>query len=144
MEAILHQSAAVPDDPRRSELDRMEEHKSEIDRKARAQVQAELYCGLGFVAAQTLGLMRLTFWELTWDVMEPICFFLTSFTSLLAYGFFLRTSTEPTYEGYFHRRFKTKQRKLMRVHDFDINRYNELCQVFYPTRFGSPRGNWIA
>ncbi|PKI70324.1 hypothetical protein CRG98_009290 [Punica granatum] len=80
----------------------MEEHKSAIDRKARVQVLAELYCGLGFLVAQMLAFMRLTFWELTWDVMEPICFFVTSLHFALAYGFFLGTSTEPSFKGYFN------------------------------------------
>ncbi|OWM76822.1 hypothetical protein CDL15_Pgr026334 [Punica granatum] len=87
----------------------MEEHKSAIDRKARVQVLAELYCGLGFLVAQMLAFMRLTFWELTWDVMEPICFFVTSLHFALAYGFFLGTSTEPSFKGYFNQRFRTKQ-----------------------------------
>ncbi|KAK4779396.1 hypothetical protein SAY86_006924 [Trapa natans] len=132
MEAILHQTTAMPDDPRRAELVRMEEEKSKIDRKARAQVRAELYCGLGFMVTQTLGFMRLTFWELSWDVMEPICFFVTSLHFALAYGFFLRTSTEPSFEGYFGRRFRTKQMKLMRDSNFNMDRYNELCRIFYP------------
>ncbi|KAK4781948.1 hypothetical protein SAY86_016050 [Trapa natans] len=85
MEAILHQTIVMHDDPRRVELGSMEEEKSEIDSKARAQVRAELYCGLGFIVMQTLGFMRLTFWELSWDVMEPICFFVTSLHFTLAY-----------------------------------------------------------
>ncbi|XP_031401029.1 calcium uniporter protein 4, mitochondrial-like [Punica granatum] len=91
----------------------MEEHKSAIDRKARVQVLAELYCGLGFLVAQMLAFMRLTFWELTWDVMEPICFFVTSLHFALAYGFFLGTSTEPSFKGYFNQRFRTKQRSFL-------------------------------
>ncbi|XP_030545432.2 calcium uniporter protein 4, mitochondrial-like [Rhodamnia argentea] len=132
VESLIYQSIARPNDPRRRELEQMERHKALIDDKARAQVKGELYCGLGFLVAQTLGLMRLTFWELTWDVMEPICFFLTNLHVTLAYGFFLRTSREPTFEGYFQRRFKTKQQKLMKIHNFDADRYRELCRAFYP------------
>ncbi|KAF8022869.1 hypothetical protein BT93_F0398 [Corymbia citriodora subsp. variegata] len=132
MESVLYQSMAWPNDPRRRELEQMEKHKAQIDDKARAQVKGELYGGLGFLVAQTLVLMRLTFWELTWDVMEPICFFLTNLHVALAYGFFLRTSTEPSFEGYFQRRFKTKQQKLMKIHNFDADRYHELRRAFYP------------
>ncbi|KAK4751412.1 hypothetical protein SAY87_004894 [Trapa incisa] len=139
MEAILHQTIVMPDDPRRAELGSMEEEKSEIDSKARAQVRAELYCGLGFIVMQTLGFMRLTFWELSWDVMEPICFFVTSLHFTLAYWFFLRTSTEPSFEGYFGRRFRTKQMKLIRNRNFNIDRYNELRNFFYLNQFESQR-----
>ncbi|OWM74494.1 calcium uniporter protein 4, mitochondrial [Punica granatum] len=140
MEAILCQYMTVPNDSRRAELEQMEEQKLAIDRKARVHVQAELYSGLGLLVAQTLLFMRLTFWELTWDVMEPICFFVTSLHFALAYGFFLRTSTEPSFKGYFDQRFRTKQRKLMRAQNFDVDRYNELCKVFYPKEVGSSRG----
>ncbi|KAK7310452.1 hypothetical protein RJT34_07990 [Clitoria ternatea] len=132
IESLIHQSMAKPNDPRRKELEHMEKEKGVIDDKAKAQVRGELYCGLGFMTVQTLGFMRLTFWELSWDVMEPICFFVTSLHFGIGYLFFLKTSTEPTFEGYFHRRFVAKQERLMKTHKFDINRYNELRKACYP------------
>lgn len=131
METLISQSIAMPNDPRRAELENLEHQKSQIDEKARSQVRGELYCGLGFLALQTLGFMRLTFWELSWDVMEPICFFATSLHFALAYGFFMRTSKEPTFEGYFQRRFKVKQNNLIKIHNFDVERYNKLREAFY-------------
>ncbi|XP_022895403.1 calcium uniporter protein 4, mitochondrial-like [Olea europaea var. sylvestris] len=131
MEKIISQSITMPNDPRRKELDQLEKQKALIDRKAQSVVRGELYCGLGFLVLQTLGFMRLT-WELGWDVMEPICFFVTSLHFALAYAFFLRTSKEPTFEGYFQRRFKVKQKKLMKIHNFDVEKYHELCEAFYP------------
>ncbi|KAL2346344.1 hypothetical protein Fmac_000344 [Flemingia macrophylla] len=133
LESLISESIANPDDPRRKELEKMERQKAMIDEKAKAQVRRELYCGLGFLMAQTIGLMRLTFWELSWDVMEPICFFLTSMYFTFAYIFFLRTSTEPTFQGYFQTRFKTKQQRLMKRYQLDIQRYNDLSKSCYPT-----------
>ncbi|KAE8656568.1 putative pentatricopeptide repeat-containing protein [Hibiscus syriacus] len=132
METVISESMAFPNDPRRKELEDMEKLKAQIDKKAKSQVRGELYCGLGFLAVQTLGFMRLTFWELSWDVMEPICFFVTSLHFASAYGFFLSTSTEPSFEGYFQRRFITKQKKLIKARNFDIQKYNKLRQAFYP------------
>ncbi|KAI3460292.1 hypothetical protein Pfo_016955 [Paulownia fortunei] len=132
MEKLISQSIAMPNDPRREELAHLENQKALIDQKAQSLVRGELYCGLGFLILQTLGFMRLTFWELSWDVMEPICFFVTSLHFALAYAFFLRTSKEPSFEGYFQRRFKVKQNKLMKIHNFDNERYNQLCEAFYP------------
>ncbi|KAE9458547.1 hypothetical protein C3L33_09541, partial [Rhododendron williamsianum] len=131
MEKVISNSIAIPNDPRRKELEKLEKQKT-IDKKAQQQVQTELLGGLGFVVLQTLGFMRLTFWELSWDVMEPIGFFVTSLSFPLACGFFLRTSKEPTFEGFFRRRFKVKQKKLMETHKFDSEKYNELCRAFYP------------
>lgn len=131
METIISQSIAAPDDPRRKELEQMEQQKAQIDKQAETLVRGELYCGLGFLIAQTLGFMRLTFWELSWDVMEPICFFVTSLHFALAYAFFLRTAREPSFEGFFQRRFRTKQQRLMKIHNFDIEKYSHLKKACY-------------
>ncbi|KAL8497623.1 hypothetical protein ACS0TY_021090 [Phlomoides rotata] len=132
MERVISESIAMPNDPRRKELENLEKQKARIDEKARSIVRGELYCGLGFLVVQTLGFMRLTFWELSWDVMEPICFFVASIHFAAAYLFFLTTSKQPSFESYFHTRFTVKQNKLMKTHNFDIKRYNQLCEAFYP------------
>ncbi|KMT08501.1 hypothetical protein BVRB_6g137880 isoform B [Beta vulgaris subsp. vulgaris] len=121
-----------PNDPRREELELMEEQKMELDRKAEALVRRELWAGLGYMVVQTAAFMRLTFWELSWDVMEPICFYVTSAYFMLGYAFFLRTSKEPSFEGFFHSRFSAKQKRLMKSHNFDLERYNELRKAFDP------------
>ncbi|XP_051123623.1 calcium uniporter protein 4, mitochondrial [Andrographis paniculata] len=132
MEKLITDSIATPEDPRKQELETLQREKALIDEEARSKVQLELYFGLGFLGLQTLGFMRLTFWELSWDVMEPICFFATSLHFAIAYAFFLRTSKEPSFEGYFQRRFKVKQKKLMENRNFDVQRYHQLCEAFYP------------
>ncbi|XP_047328013.1 calcium uniporter protein 4, mitochondrial [Impatiens glandulifera] len=130
MKKLIADSMAKPNDPRRKELEEMDNQIAGIDRKAEGLVRAELYGGLAFLVLQTSAFVRLTFWELDWDVMEPICFFATYFPFLLGYVFYLKTYNEPCFEGYFQRRFRTKQRKLMEKHKFDIQRYNELCKAF--------------
>ncbi|RLN40625.1 uncharacterized protein C2845_PM01G08060 [Panicum miliaceum] len=131
---------------RREELDAMESQKAAIDAAAAAQVRCELWCGLGLVAAQTLGFMRLTFWELSWDVMEPVCFYVTSLYFMSGYAFFMRTATEPSFEGFFRSRFASRQRRLMRARGFDAGRYNALRQELglgpapAPAPSGDPRG----
>ncbi|KAK1315715.1 hypothetical protein QJS10_CPA05g01587 [Acorus calamus] len=121
---------ATEDDPRREELEVMEKEKQEIDKESVASVQRELWCGLGFLVVQTIGFARLTFWELSWDVMEPICFYVTSVYFMAGYAFFLRTSRDPSFEGFFESRFEAKQRKLMRARGFDVERLDELRRLF--------------
>ncbi|KAM3286321.1 calcium uniporter protein 2, mitochondrial [Capsicum chacoense] len=141
MEGLMPLPLAQPKDPQlMEEFQQMEEKKSAMDKKAEQLVQRELWCGLGFFVIQTAAFMRLTFWELTWDVMEPICFYVTSFYCMAGYAFFLRTSKEPTYEGFFHSRFIAKQKKLMKLHNFDLQRYNELRKVCDP-HSSIPAGN---
>uniref|UniRef100_A0ACD5TVM4 Uncharacterized protein n=1 Tax=Avena sativa TaxID=4498 RepID=A0ACD5TVM4_AVESA len=117
---------AAGDEARKRELRAMEAQKAAIDAAAAAQVRRELWCGLGLLAAQTVGFMRLTFWELSWDVMEPICFYVTSIYFMSGYAFFMRTATEPSFEGFYRSRFASRQRRLMRDRRFDVARYNAL------------------
>ncbi|KAK2657290.1 hypothetical protein Ddye_010342 [Dipteronia dyeriana] len=119
-----------PNDPRRKELEEMEKQKAAIDEIADGLVRRELWCGLGYMVVQTAGFMRLTFWELSWDVMEPICFYVTSMYFMAGYTFFLRTSKEPSFEGFYQSRFNAKLKKLVKVHNFDLERYNELRKNF--------------
>ncbi|KAJ1419063.1 Coiled-coil domain containing protein, C-terminal [Sesbania bispinosa] len=124
----------------RKEFEEMEMKKLAIDKKADTLVRRELWGGLGFLMVQTVGFMRLTFWELTWDVMEPICFYLTSMYFMAGYTFFLRTSKEPSFEGFYQARFSSKQKRLMKLHNFDIEKYNELraaCSPTMPPQFDS-------
>ena len=110
----------------RKEFEEMEKEKAAIDKKADTLVRRELWGGLSFTVLQTAALMRLTFWELSWDVMEPICFFLTSTYLIAGYTFFLRTSKEPSFEGFYQHRFTSKQKHLMELNNFDLAKYNEL------------------
>lgn len=129
---VMENILPLLNEPRREELEEMEKQKAEIDGEAEKIVRRELWSGLGFMSFQTAYLMWLTFWELSWDVMEPICFFLTSSYFLAGYAFFLTTSTDPTYEGFFHARFKTTQRRLMKKRNFDMERYKELRIIAGP------------
>lgn len=132
MEKAINNISPAPADeePRRSmqiELfKKMEEEKAQIDERAEAQVRRELWAGLVFMMAQTVGFMRLTFWELSWDVMEPICFFVTSLYFMAGYAFFLRTSCDPSFEAFFHVRFLARQRRLISLRNFDIHRFHHL------------------
>ncbi|VVB18318.1 unnamed protein product [Arabis nemorensis] len=113
----------------RQEFEQLEIIKSDIDKKADDLVRKELWAGLGLIMAQTVGFFRLTFWELSWDVMEPICFYVTSTYFMAGYAFFLRTSKEPSFEGFYKSRFETKQKKLMKMLDFDIDRFTKLQKM---------------
>ncbi|KAF8409903.1 hypothetical protein HHK36_002422 [Tetracentron sinense] len=58
--------------------------------------------------------------------MEPICFYVTSVYFMAGYAFFLRTSKDPSFEGFFESRFSAKQRRLMKINNFDMGRFNQL------------------
>ncbi|KAF2537211.1 hypothetical protein F2Q68_00019122 [Brassica cretica] len=116
----------------RQEFEQLEVIKSEIDKRAETMARRELYAGLGLVIAPTIGCFRLTFWELSWDVMEPICYYVSTGYFMAGYAFFLRTSKEPTFGGFFKSRFEKKQKQLIKSLDFDIDRFTKLQKIHRP------------
>ncbi|KAK9057501.1 hypothetical protein SSX86_022337 [Deinandra increscens subsp. villosa] len=117
---------APDDDPRREELKNLQSKQEEIDRLAHKQVRRILYSGLGISLAQIGLFFRLTFWEFSWDVMEPIAFFATTSGIIVGYAYFLITSRDPTYQDFMKRLFLSRRKKLMKKHNFDVERFMEL------------------
>ncbi|KAJ9167415.1 hypothetical protein P3X46_022069 [Hevea brasiliensis] len=114
------------DDPVRIELKTLQERKEEIDILAHKQVRRILWCGLGLGLLQVGLFFRLTFWEFSWDVMEPIGFFVTTTGIIIGYAYFLFTSRDPTYQDLMKRLFLSRQRKLFKKQKFDVERFKEL------------------
>ena len=50
-----------------------------------------LPCVLRVCLLQLFGFAYLTWWELSWDVMEPVAYFVSLTYSLIAYMYFLYT-----------------------------------------------------
>lgn len=124
-----------PNDPRRLELMKLEEVKAEIDTLAHRQVRRYLWTGLAALTCQAALFFRLTFWELSWDVMEPIAFFVTSAGLIAGYTYFLITARDPSYRDFMQRLFLSKQMKLFQKKKFDYLRYQLLrrqCQCLDP------------
>jgi hypothetical protein len=107
--------------------------KEEIDVQAHRQVRKILWCGLGTSMVQIGLFFRLTFWEFSWDVMEPITFFATATGIIVGYAYFLMTSRDPSYQDFMKRLFLSRQRKLLKSQRFDVERFKELERLCKPT-----------
>ncbi|KAM7521948.1 hypothetical protein LguiA_011850 [Lonicera macranthoides] len=117
---------APDDDPQRDELKNLQQKMEEIDKLAHKQVRRILYTWLGLSVMQVGLFFRLTFWEFSWDVMEPIAFFTTATGLVVSYAYFLFTSRDPSYQDLMKRLFLSRRRKLIKRYNFDINRLIEL------------------
>ncbi|TYG48265.1 hypothetical protein ES288_D11G410000v1 [Gossypium darwinii] len=117
---------APEDDPIKDELKRLLEQKEEIDVQAHKEVRRILWTGLGLAVGQVGLFFRLTFWEFSWDVMEPITYFSTSIIIVICYAYFLFTSRDPTYQDLMKRLFLSRQRKLFLNHNFDLGKLKAL------------------
>ncbi|KAM0873278.1 hypothetical protein ACQ4PT_038178 [Festuca glaucescens] len=117
---------APEDDPRKEELKQLQTQLEDINKLAHKQVRRILWSGLGFLITQMGLFFRLTFWEFSWDVMEPITFFTTTTGLVVGYAYFLITSRDPTYRDFMERLFQSRQRKLIQRQNFNLDRYLEL------------------
>lgn len=137
MAKVLPLSVLGEDDQRRIELTELARKKEEIDRKAHKQMRLVLWSGLFGLTMQVLLFFRLTFWDLSWDVMEPVAFFTTATGLICGYAYFMFTSRDPSYRDFMQKIYQSRQRKLFKKQNFDINRFKELqmqCQAPVPRK----------
>ncbi|CAD6236244.1 unnamed protein product [Miscanthus lutarioriparius] len=113
-------------DPGKEELKQLQAQLEDINKLAHKQVRRILWSGLGFLITQVGLFFRLTFWEFSWDVMEPITFFTTTTGLVVGYAYFLITSRDPTYRDFMERIFESRQRKLIQRQNFNLDKYLEL------------------
>eukprot|EP01117_Protostelium_nocturnum_P008511 TRINITY_DN304_c0_g1_i1.p1 TRINITY_DN304_c0_g1~~TRINITY_DN304_c0_g1_i1.p1 ORF type:complete len:348 (-),score=139.09 TRINITY_DN304_c0_g1_i1:173-1216(-) len=101
--------------------------KLELDRKAYRFADLALFGGLGAFSAQWMFLARLTWWDFNWDIMEPVTYFITSGTALMAYIYFVLVKQEYTFEnlrdGIATKRMLTN---YTRSKEFDVEKYFDL------------------
>eukprot|EP00297_Palpitomonas_bilix_P012883 CAMPEP_0113879250 /NCGR_PEP_ID=MMETSP0780_2-20120614/7137_1 /TAXON_ID=652834 /ORGANISM="Palpitomonas bilix" /LENGTH=290 /DNA_ID=CAMNT_0000865817 /DNA_START=209 /DNA_END=1081 /DNA_ORIENTATION=+ /assembly_acc=CAM_ASM_000599 len=112
----------------KKELDQLFSVKNKLDRSAKLQANVVLSGGFLFVVAQWLLMARLTWWEFSWDIMEPITFFVTSATGIVGYTFFLATKQDFEYGNIFEVVARRKMRKLYAKHNFDYDHFKHLLE----------------
>ncbi|XP_044750946.1 calcium uniporter protein, mitochondrial isoform X2 [Coccinella septempunctata] len=84
------------------------------------------WAGLGFMSVQFGILARLTWWEYSWDIMEPVTYFVTYGTAMAMYSYYVLTKEEYILPSV------TDRQKLLVLHNkakkmgLDLQRYNQL------------------
>lgn len=131
-------------DPRIQEFEAMQLEKRAIDGAARAHARRYLWLGWGALTLQSAFFFRLTFWELSWDVMEPITYFAAMATGIFGYAWFLVTRKEPSYSDAFTRFYLTKQEKVAHARHFDMEKYYRLQRQVQSFRKQQARGRRTA
>ena len=67
------------------------------------------WAGLGFMGMQFGFLARLTWWEYSWDIIEPVTYFVTYGTAMALYAYYLVTRQVSVPDG---RLFYSKHTEL--------------------------------
>jgi len=109
-----------------AELQPLEEQHNEILKHAETRTRLWLYGGLGFMAFQFGFLCRLTYWEYSWDIVEPITYFITFTTGIFMYAYFVLTRTYAEYDKVTGRTELVEYHSKARRHRWDVRRYNHV------------------
>ncbi|XP_054654346.1 calcium uniporter protein, mitochondrial isoform X2 [Dunckerocampus dactyliophorus] len=109
-----------------SQLRPLEKVKQELSRKAERRTTWVLWGGMAYMATQFGILARLTWWEYSWDIMEPVTYFITYGTAMAMYAYFVLTRQEYVYPDARDRQFLLFLHKGVKRTRFDIEKYNKL------------------
>lgn len=112
------------------QLSSMKMTKSLIDRDAIAYSNRMHFgCAAGMMTLWGV-LARLTWWEYSWDVMEPCTYFVSYAGCIIMYTFYLATKTLPGYHAMSDRWSLYKTYRLSQRRQFSIDEFNSLTHEF--------------
>lgn len=109
-----------------AQIEPLEKVKLELDRKAEMRSTWVLWGGMAFMATQFGILARLTWWEYSWDIMEPVTYFITYGSAMAMYAYFVITRQEYIYPDARDRQYLHFFHKGAKKTKFDIEKYNRL------------------
>ncbi|XP_034407750.1 calcium uniporter protein, mitochondrial isoform X1 [Cyclopterus lumpus] len=109
-----------------SQLRPLEQVKEELNKKAERRTTWVLWGGMAYMATQFGILARLTWWEYSWDIMEPVTYFITYGTAMAMYAYFVLTRQEYVYPDARDRQYLLFFHKGVKRTRFDVEKYNQL------------------
>jgi len=85
----------------------------------------------GYTIVHTWLIAYLTFWLLSWDIMEPITYLVNLYSFIIAVYFFNSTNCDFTFEAMKETLMAIKRKKLFRQLKFDEEEYDRLKRECY-------------
>ncbi|KAG9347067.1 hypothetical protein JZ751_005994 [Albula glossodonta] len=113
-------------DSLRQDLLPLERVKAQIEHKAESRSSWGLWGGLAALSFQGGVLAWFTWWVYSWDIMEPVTYFLTYTTSMGFLGYFILTKQDFVYPDAKDRQFLHYFYRAARRERFDVQKYNKL------------------
>ncbi|XP_076372845.1 calcium uniporter protein, mitochondrial-like [Tachypleus tridentatus] len=113
-------------------LEKIEE-KQELAMATQKRTVMLSWLGLGWMGVQFGILARLTWWEYSWDIMEPVTFFITYGTTIVMYAYFVLTRQEYYLSDVHDRQYLITFYKKARKEGLDVEIYNSLRKAVAET-----------
>lgn len=110
----------------KDELAPLEDRRKFLAEMAERRTNNLTWVGLGLMSVQFGILARLTWWEYSWDIMEPVTYFVTYGTAIACYAYFVLTKQDYLLPDVRDRQYLfTFHRRAKKV-EWDVNKYNAL------------------
>ncbi|XP_035671092.1 calcium uniporter protein, mitochondrial-like [Branchiostoma floridae] len=113
------------------EIEPLEKVRKELATRAEKRTTFIVYSGLAYMALQFGLFARLTWWEYSWDIMEPVTYFTGYAMSMAAYAYFIVTRQEYVYQDAADRQYLLGFHKKAKKVKFDVQKYNFLKSQIY-------------
>lgn len=136
---LLHTALHLPDhhilrerelleklDGIKQELSPLEKVKAQLVRRAELSSSQALWAGMALLSVQGGALAWLTWWVYSWDVMEPVTYFITYSTSMGVFAYYVLTKQDYVYPDAKDRQFLHYFHKGAKKAKFNVERYNQL------------------
>ncbi|XP_068177874.1 calcium uniporter protein, mitochondrial-like [Antennarius striatus] len=136
---LLHTALHLPDhhqlkerqlleklDLLKQELSPLETMKAQLSQTADFHTSRVLWAGMALLSLQGGALAWLTWWVYSWDVMEPVTYFITYGTSIGVFAYYVLTKQDYVYPDAQDRQFLHYFHKGARKKKFNLAKYNQL------------------
>ncbi|CAK7315684.1 Calcium uniporter regulatory subunit MCUb, mitochondrial [Vulpes lagopus] len=110
----------------KGQLRPLEQIKAGIEARSEAKTSRLLWAGLALLSVQGGALAWLTWWVYSWDIMEPVTYFITVANSMVFFAYFIITRQDYTYSAVKSRQFLHFFHKKSKKQHFDVVQYNKL------------------
>lgn len=110
----------------KEELLPLEQTKARIAVNANAKTTRLLWIGLALMSTQGGALAWLTWWVYSWDIMEPVTYFITYGSAMASYAYFILTKQDYLYSDARDRQFLHYFYRKCKKQHFNVERYNKL------------------
>lgn len=110
----------------KQELNPLERVKARLVQGAEVSSSRAVWGGLALLSVQGGALAWLTWWVYSWDVMEPVTYFITYSTSMGIFAYYVLTKQDYVYPDAKDRQFLHYFHKGAKKAKFNVDRYNQL------------------
>lgn len=112
-----------------TKLSPLEDLRCQLEAKSKKRTNYLAWTGLGLMGFQFGLLARLTWFEYSWDIMEPVTYFVTYGTSMAMFAYYVLTKQEYNFGEIREREHLITMHRGAKSTNFDLIKYNQLREA---------------